>query len=136
MPEEIPVELQEEFMDVVDSKVFKKLRSSKRKYERSERRVKNQLILNEPINEDGEELIDYLVGSEDVECKWDFMNSIDNEKLFDALNSLSERERNLIKLRFYDDYSNDEISKMLGYKVKTVYEDISKIISKLRKSMV
>ena len=136
MPEEIPVELQEEFMDVVDSYVFKKLRSSKRKYERSERRVKNQLILNEPINADGEELVDYLVGSEDVECKWDFMNSIDNEKLFDALNSLSERERNLIKLRFYDDYSNDEISKMLGYKVKTVYEDISKIISKLRKSMV
>ena len=98
--------------------------------------VKNQLILNEPINADGEELVDYLVGSEDVECKWDFMNSIDNEKLFDALKSLSERERNLIKLRFYDDYSNDEISKMLGYKVKTIYEDISKIISKLRKSVV
>ncbi len=135
MPDFIPAELQEEFMNEVDTFIRRTLRSTKRKYERRERRNKAQLILNEVINGDGDELIDYLVGSKDIECEFDFMDSIDNDKLFYSLESLSPKEKKLIKMKFCDDYSNEEISELLNCKKDSVYEEISRTISKIRKYM-
>ena len=135
MPEEIPVELQEEIMDAVDTFVHRTLRSTKRKYERRERRNHYQLLLNRAYSDLGDEVIDHVVGSEDVECNWGFMNSIDNDKLFFALKSLYPREQKIIKLKFYDNYTYDEISEVTGCQQDLVRQIIHRAISKLKRSM-
>ncbi len=133
MPEEIPVELQNEIMDKVDTYVHRTLRSTKRKYERRERRNYYQLLLN---NSYGDEAINNIIGSEDVECDWGFLDSIENEKLLIELKRLSPKELKLLELKFYNEYSNDEIAKELNYTDRTTYVMLNRIINKLKRSMV
>ncbi len=133
MPEEIPVELQNEIMDTVDTYVHRTLRSTKRKYERRERRNYYQLLLN---NSYGDEAINNIIGSEDVECDWGFLDSIENEKLLLELKRLSPKELKLLELKFYNEYSNDEIAKELNYTDRTTYVMLNRIINKLKRSMV
>ena len=135
MPVEIPVELQEEFMDIVDSHIRRTLRSAKRKYERRERKNYYQLVLNGQCELLGD-VSNSLIGSPDVECDWGFMDSIDNDNLFFALKSLSPKEQKLLELKFYNDYTNEEIAEELGYKVTSVRQMIFKTMSKLRKELV
>jgi RNA polymerase sigma factor (sigma-70 family) len=135
MPEEVPAELQEKFMDLVDSCIYKTIHNTKTNYERRVRKNKKELILNQICNDEGDERVDSIIGSEDVECHWDFMNSIENDKLFDALSSLSERERELIKLKFNDDYSYDEITELLGCKKDFVRQVIHRAVCKMRNQM-
>ncbi len=137
MPEEIPEELQKEFIDLVDSCVYKTINNVKTSHKRGERKIKSQLILNQICNENGDELVDTLIGEEDVECNWDFLDTIGDPKLFNALKSLSEKELYIVRLKFYDDYSNDEICEILGYKHKSSCNHyIERIISKLRKCLI
>ena len=47
MPEEVPAELQEKFMDLVDSCIYKTIHNTKTNYERRVRKNKKELILNQ-----------------------------------------------------------------------------------------
>ncbi len=135
MPNSIPQEMQDEFVNDVDSYLHRSLKNSKRRYERSERRFKQLLYLNKTINEDGEEMIDYVVGCEDIEPHFDFLNSIDNDKLYYCLTHMHPRKRMLLKLKFYDELTNEEIAKLLGLKKRTISQTISNIICNMRETM-
>ncbi len=136
MPEEIPAELQEKFMDLVDSCIYKTIHNTKTNYERRVRKNKKELILNQICNDEGDERIDSIIGSEDVECHWGFLDSIENEKLLLELKRLSPKELKLLELKFYNEYSNEEIAKELNYTERSAYVMLNKVINKLKRSMV
>ena len=46
---------------------------------------------------------------------------------------LSKRQREILKLRFYDDLSNSEIAKRLGVDYGTVRNTISRALSNIRR---
>ncbi len=48
-------------------------------------------------------------------------------------NKLSKRQREVLKLRFYDDLSNNEIAKRLGVDYGTVRNTISRALSNIRR---
>lgn len=62
-----------------------------------------------------------------------------NEDIIDlhiALNNLNDNEKNIIKLRYYNDMTQSEISKLLGTNQVEVSRMETKIMKKLRKNMV
>ncbi len=63
--------------------------------------------------------------------------TLKNQKqtILDALETLSNREKEVIYLRFYDGLSHDEIAQMLNITKKTAYNLLHTAISKLRKQL-
>lgn len=54
------------------------------------------------------------------------------EQLYRALESLSERQKEAILLKFYDGLSNTEIACIMGINQQSVYNHVSKAINKLQ----
>lgn len=54
------------------------------------------------------------------------------EQLYRALESLSERQKEAILLKFYDGLSNTEIARIMGINQQSVYNHVSKAINKLQ----
>ncbi len=52
--------------------------------------------------------------------------------LSEALQSLPERQRQLVQLRFYEQLSNDEIARRTGLSLRTVYNKLHEALKKLR----
>jgi RNA polymerase sigma factor (sigma-70 family) len=52
--------------------------------------------------------------------------------LLEAMQSLPERQRQLIQLRFYEQLSNDEIALRTGLSLRTVYNKLHEALKKLR----
>ncbi|WP_200974918.1 RNA polymerase sigma factor [Echinicola sp. 20G] len=59
-----------------------------------------------------------------------------NQRLHNAIHSLSERQREAIYLRYFADLRNQEIAKMMGISVESVYNLIFKSIKLLKGTMV
>lgn len=88
--------------------------------------------LYEKVNEDGEkaiELIDKLAGDDKEE------DLIDNIMLKQLISKLSQKERKIIVLRYYEDRTQSEIAKELGVSQVQVSRLESKIIEKLKSKM-
>lgn len=56
-------------------------------------------------------------------------------KVFQAMNKLSKHQQRAIHLKFFDDYSNDEIAHELNITTQSVYNLIFKSLRSLRKHM-
>lgn len=90
----------------------------------------------------GEESVEYLIGllsSEDVYVSEQFVLDVDglpcaleNELLYNALLSLSDKERKVILYDFWHDWKDKEISKKLEVTVRTVYNLRQRAFKKIR----
>jgi RNA polymerase sigma factor (sigma-70 family) len=56
-------------------------------------------------------------------------------KLQQAISALSARQREVIFLRFFDDFSNREIATIMSITIESVYKLISKAVSSIKKFM-
>ena len=85
--------------------------------------------IDEPINSDGKEYtLQDIVGNS---------NNIDDLILLrDSLNNLSNDEKDLINNRYINDYTQSEISKMVGMSQVQVSRKEHKILEKLKQKMV
>ncbi len=72
---------------------------------------------------------DYVPASSDTVRQFD--NNYRKALFRSAFNILSERQRQMIKLRFFEGLSTDEIVSILGVKRQTVYNCISSAVSKM-----
>jgi RNA polymerase sigma-70 factor (ECF subfamily) len=87
------------------------------------RRLFNQDIhSNEPVESSYEEYMISQIQDEEL-----------RQILNEAINALSPRQRQLVRLRFYDQLSFDEISKRTSLTIRTVYNKLHEAIGKLRK---
>lgn len=59
-------------------------------------------------------------------------NEIIRKTLLQAMQSLPERQRQLVQLRFYEQLSNDEIAQRTGLSLRTVYNKLHEALKKLR----
>lgn len=90
----------------------------------------------------GEESVEYLIGllsSEDVYASEQFVLDADglpcaleSELLYNALLTLSDRERKVILYDFWHDWKDREISKKLEVTVRTVYNLRQRAFKKIR----
>ena len=90
----------------------------------------------------GDESVEYLIGllsSEDVYASERFILyadglpcTLESELLYNALLSLSDRERKVILYDFWHDWKDKEISKKLEVTVRTVYNLRQRAFKKIR----
>ena len=90
----------------------------------------------------GEESVEYLIGqlsTEDVYTAEQFVLNVDglpctleNELLYNALLSLTDRERRVILYDFWYSWTDEEISKKLEVTVRTVYNCRQRAFKKIR----
>ena len=66
---------------------------------------------------------------------YDLYRSIENEAVFRLLQKLSDRERELLALRYQADMSNPEIALLLGGTPKAVCEKYRRLLRKCREMM-
>lgn len=89
------------------------------------------LCKKELLNKNRFEEVDDSTYSEEMGFK-DTENKIYLKSLIEALN---EDQKEVIKFRFYLDYSYDEIAKLLGIPIGTVKSRINKGLNKIRKNI-
>jgi len=58
------------------------------------------------------------------------------EKVAEAMQKLTKRQREVIKLRYYQNVNNEEIAERLSIKVESTYNLISKAIQLLKKHLI
>ena len=57
------------------------------------------------------------------------------EKVLKALNSLTERQQKAIRLKYYDNYTTNEIANKLAIDINSAYNLISKAMKRLKKGL-
>jgi RNA polymerase sigma factor (sigma-70 family) len=67
---------------------------------------------------------DFLIGEQNT-LEW-------KNKLVQALNSLSPRQREAIYLRFFDNLTYEQIAQVMSLTVPTLYDLLSKAVKKLK----
>ena len=61
----------------------------------------------------------------DAVCITDFVDTVENERLAEALRNLTDRQRRMIELAFWEGYKFKEIAVMMGCKPNTVSQIIA-----------
>ena len=67
---------------------------------------------------------EYLIASQE--------NEVLRKTLLEAMQSLPERQRELVQLRYYEQLSPDEISQRTGLSLRTIYNKLHEALKKLR----
>lgn len=81
-------------------------------------------------DETGEALIDGLIADVDVEV--DILDKEKYQELYRAMDVLDDRDREIIRLKYWDDMTNKEIGESLGISGKTVANRASVAVGVLR----
>lgn len=97
-------------------------------------KAKLTLSLNEKISEDEDELIDILV-SEDEGVLEMLVRIEENKQLENALQTLTERQREIILKFYYEGLSIDKIAEILGVTYRTIVNTKTVALKKLRKEL-
>lgn len=87
------------------------------------RKISRQLDLSET------ELVEYAY--EEYIIAWQDQQAV-REMLLQAMQSLSERQRELIQLRYYQQLSCEEIAGRTGLSLRTIYNKLHEALKKLR----
>lgn len=112
-------------------------------YLRRNTRTRGEISIDEPLNVDweGNELLlsDILGTDVDVIYK-DLEDEVDKTLLFDAISRLSERERQIVEMRFgmggcADQMTQKEVADMMGISQSYISRLEKKIISRLKKDI-
>ena len=109
---------------------------------RKNKRRKTEISFEDALNYDAEgnelHLEDILGTEEDIVYK-EFENKIDKKLLEKELNSLCDRERHIMKLRYglnnTEEYTQKEVANMLGISQSYISRIEKKVIKKLKSTM-
>ena len=110
------------------------------------RKISNQrseVSFDEPLNTDwdgNELLLSDVLGTDDDEVCRPLEDDADKQMLMNAVNTLAERERNIITLRFGlnggSEYTQKEVADLLGISQSYISRLEKRIIDRLRKEML
>lgn len=109
---------------------------------RKNKRRKSEISFEDALNYDAEgnelHLEDILGTDEDIVYK-EFENKIDKKMLENELNSLNNRERHIMKLRYglnnTEEYTQKEVANMLGISQSYISRIEKKVIKRLKNTM-
>ncbi len=103
---------------------------------------KTEISLNEPLNTDwdgNELLLSDILGTDAEEVYKNIEDSVDRELLMDSVKKLSEREQEILRLRFglygKDEKTQKEVADMLGISQSYISRLEKRIIEKLKKEI-
>ncbi len=109
---------------------------------RKNKRRKSEISFEDALNYDaeGNELhLEDILGTEDDIVYKEFENKIDKKMLENELNSLSDRERHIMKLRYglnnTEEYTQKEVANMLGISQSYISRIEKKVIKRLKSTM-
>ena len=109
---------------------------------RKNKRRKTEISFEDALNYDaeGNELhLEDILGTEDDIVYKEFENKIDKKLLEKELNSLCDRERHIMKLRYglnnTEEYTQKEVANMLGISQSYISRIEKKVIRKLKSTM-
>lgn len=104
---------------------------------------KTELSLDEPLNTDwdgNELLLSDVLGTDDDEVCRPLEDDADRQMLMNAVNTLAERERNIITLRFGlnggSEYTQKEVADMMGISQSYISRLEKRIIIRLRREII
>ena len=112
-------------------------------YLRKNNNQKTEVIFDEPLNTDwdGNELLlsDVLGTDEDEVCR-PLEDDADRQMLWESIDTLSERERTIIELRFglngHNEYTQKEVAQIMGISQSYISRLEKRTIGRLRREMV
>ena len=111
-------------------------------YLRKNNKIKNNISLDEPLNVDWEGnmlLLSDILGTDPDEVFYDAEKSVETEALAKCANKLSERERQIIKMRFgilgIEKKTQKEIADIMGISQSYISRLEKKVLSKLKKEI-
>ena len=87
--------------------------------------------INEKIGEEGSELIDVLTGKDDEQAK-----IIDRIAVYDLIDKLNFREKEIIKLRYFNDKTQTQVAKILGISQVHVSRIEKKILNDFKDKLI
>ena len=109
---------------------------------RKNKRRKSEISFEDALNYDaeGNELhLEDILGTEDDIVYKEFENKIDKKMLENELNSLSDRERHIMKLRYglnnTEEYTQKEVANMLGISQSYISRIEKKVIKRLKSTL-
>lgn len=111
-------------------------------YLRRSNRIKGEISIDEPLNQDGEGnelLLSDILGTEPDVTSRRIEDEVDKSLLRAAIEKLSNRERNIMELRFGfisgNEKTQKEVADMLGISQSYISRLEKKIISKMKKDI-
>ena len=87
--------------------------------------------INEKIGEEGSELIDVLTGKDDEQAK-----IIDRIAVYDLIDKLNFRGKEIIKLRYFNDKTQTQVAKILGISQVHVSRIEKKILNDFKDKLI
>ena len=112
-------------------------------YLRRSNRIKGEVSLDEPLNQDGdgnELLLSDILGTEADITSRRIEDEVDKQLLKNSIEKLNSRERNIMELRFGfisgNEKTQKEVADMLGISQSYISRLEKKIISKMRKDIL
>ncbi|MFR8103788.1 MAG: RNA polymerase sporulation sigma factor SigE [Clostridia bacterium] len=112
-------------------------------YLRRSNRIKGEISIDEPLNQDGdgnELLLSDILGTEPDVTSRRLEDEVDKTLLKASINKLSNREKNIMELRFGfisgDEKTQKEVADMLGISQSYISRLEKKIINKMKKDIM
>ena len=87
--------------------------------------------INEKVGDDGSELIDMLASKDDEQSK-----IVDRIAVFDLIEKLDFREKEIIKLRYFKDKTQTQVAKILGISQVHVSRIEKKILNDFKDKLI
>ena len=110
---------------------------------RKTNRIRHEVSLDEPLNVDwdgNELLLSYILGTEENEVYKDIEEDVERQLVFDAINRLKRREREIMYMRFglcgEDPLTQKEVAQKLDISQSYISRLEKKIIDKIRKEVL
>ena len=110
---------------------------------RKTNRIRHEVSLDEPLNVDwdgNELLLSDILGTEENEVYKDIEEDVDRQLVFDAINRLKRREREIMYMRFglcgEDPLTQKEVAQKLDISQSYISRLEKKIIDKIRKEVL
>ncbi|MDO5714767.1 MAG: sigma-70 family RNA polymerase sigma factor [Tissierellia bacterium] len=131
------------YYEEVDSDLYFEIKRPDWRYEKRATRLAKDIrdgklkllyIDEERVDDDSNEKAPFDIPS-DIDIEQEAMDHLRDEAIKEALNKLSEKERALIHLLFFEDYTEREAASKIGISQKTVNNRKKKILEKLKKDL-
>ena len=128
----------EAYVKFCEQEILREIDLIKRRYLRTEKRCKDEYILNEKVGNSGTEKIDLIIGEEDIplEALLPLNETIENGNIAKNMKRLSDVEQKVVSLRLEEGMNVKEINIVLGTNRPSTSSDIfRRAIKKIKKDL-
>jgi len=128
----------EAYVKFCEQEILREIDLIKRRYLRTEKRCKDECILNEKVGNSGTEKIDLIIGEEDIplEALLPLNETIENGNIAKNMKRLSDVEQKVVSLRLEEGMNVKEINIVLGTNRPSTSSDIfRRAIKKIKKDL-